>query len=100
MTEIRTSLVDAILIEITRVWGADGLQGSVPEYVWLFDTYGISEEEDVQWQLLFEYQIGEMLDEDLDDEEVMAFVEDDVAVIAFLHGFLGKYRSSVAMYPR
>jgi hypothetical protein len=49
---------------------------------------------------VFEYQIGEMLDEDLDDEEVMAFVEDDAAVIAFLHGLLGKYRSSAAMYPR
>jgi predicted 3-demethylubiquinone-9 3-methyltransferase (glyoxalase superfamily) len=100
MTETRTTLVNAAIVEITRVWGAGGLQGTAPEYAWLFDTYGISEEEDVQWQLVFEYQIDEMLDEDLDDEEVMAFVEDDAAVIAFLHGFLVKYRSSAATYPR
>jgi len=100
MTEIRTTLVDAVLVEITRVWGADGLQGSAPEYVWLFETYGISEEEDVQWQLVFEYQIDDMLDEDLDDEEVMEFVENDAAVMDFLRRFLEKYRSSAATYRR
>jgi hypothetical protein len=97
---MRRSLVNAVLVEITRVWGEEGLQGSAPEYAWLLETYGISEEEDVQWQLVFEYEIDEMLAEDLDDEEVMAFVEDDAAVIAFLNRFLAKYRSSAATFPR
>jgi len=97
---LRQNLVDAVLVEITRVWGEEGLQGNVPEYAWLFDSYGISEEEDVQWQLVFEHEIDEMLDEDLDDKEVMASVEDDARVIAFLHRFLAKYQSSAATFPR
>lgn len=99
MTEVRTTLVDAVLIEVTRVWGKEGLQGNASEYAWLLDTYGISEEEDVQWQLVLEHEIGEMLDEDLDDDEVMVFVEDDVAVIGFLQRFLAKYQSSTASFP-
>jgi len=100
MTDTRTTLVDAVLIEVTRVWGKEGLQGSAPEYAWLLDTYDISEEEDVEWQLVLEHEIGEMLDEDLDDEEVMAFVENDVTVIGFLQRFLAKYQSSTASFPR
>jgi hypothetical protein len=96
---LRQPLVDAVLVEMTRVWGKEGLQGSAFEYAWLFDTYGISEEEDVQWQLVFEHANDEMLDED-DDEEVMALVEDDAAVIGFLHRFLAKYRSSAVTFPR
>lgn len=95
----RQDLIDAVLVEVTRVWGREGLQGSAAEYAWLLDTYDISEEEDVQWQLVFEYAIDEMLDEDLDDEEVMTFVEDDAAVMDFLRRFLSKYRSSAVSFP-
>lgn len=96
----RVELLEAVLEEMQRVWGDEGLGGTVPEYEWLLAHYGITEEEDVQWQLVLQYDTDDLPEEDSEDEEVMAFVEDDKAVLAFLRMFLNKYRSGADTYPR
>ncbi|RDU94565.1 hypothetical protein DWV00_33340 [Trinickia dinghuensis] len=78
----------------TKSWGHDGLAGEPEHYAWLLEQYGISEEEDVQWQLVLEYSMHTLSNEDREDLEVMQFVEDDGQVIPFLEGLLHKYESA------
>ena len=92
----RTELIDAVLEEMNRVWGEDGLGGEQEEYAWLLENYNITEEDDVKWQLILQHCMDDLYDEDLEDEELMLFLEDDHAVIRFLQEFLRKYRSSSA----
>jgi len=96
----RTQLIHAILQEMERVWGPGGLAGEPTEYAWLESHYHISEEEDVQWQLVLEYEIDDLSEEDLEDEEVMQFLEDNFAVVRFLESLLRKYQSSGEVYQR
>src|SRR5437868_5852917 len=96
----RKQLIGAILREMERVWGAEGLGGEAEEYKWLESQYHISEEEDVQWQLVLQYATGHLPEEDLEDEEVMEFLEDNFAVVLFLEALLRKYRSSREPFPR
>jgi len=63
-------------------------------------TYGITEEEDVQWQLILQDDMDDLPEEDLEDEELMTFLADQPAVVAFLEAFLRKYREHSAVYPR
>lgn len=94
----RAELINAVLEEMDRVWGEDGLGGEPDEYAWLLKNYNITEEDDVQWQLILQYSMNDLYDEDLEDEELMTFLEDDQAVIQFLQEFLRKYKSSSASY--
>jgi len=94
----RAELIESILEEMQRVWGDEGFGGSFPEYEWLLTNYGITEEEDVQWQFVLQYDMDDMPEEDWEDEEVMQFVEDDAAVLPFLRILLRKYRSGTATY--
>ena len=59
----RSELIDAVMGEMERVWGEAGFEGTVTEYHWLFAHYGITEEEDVQWQLVLEHNMGELSSE-------------------------------------
>ena len=95
----RAQLIAAIMLEMERVWGPQGFGGEPEEYGWLEWRYQISEEEDVQWQLILEYQLGELREEDLEDDQLMQFLENNFAVVVFLEDLLRKYRSSVAEYP-
>lgn len=83
-----------------RVWGDEGFGGTPPECAWLLANYGITEEEDVQWQLVLQYDMDDLPEEDWEDEEVMTFVENDMAVLPFLRMLLRKYRSGTAIFPR
>ena len=101
---IRSELIESVLAEMKRVWGANGFGGEVEAYAWLKTNFGISEEDDVQWQdVLSDW--GGTLDEDtadLDEDEkkqVEVFLQDDSAVTAFLETLLHRYKSSVATYP-
>jgi len=101
---IRSELIESVLAEMKRVWGANGFGGEVEAYAWLKTNFGISEEDDVQWQdVLSDW--GGTLDEDTADldedekEQVEAFLQDDSAVTAFLETLLHRYKSSVATYP-
>ena len=91
-------LITAIIREMDRVWGKDGLGGSWEEYEWLLTHYGITEEEDVQWQLILEHDMDELSPEDAEDEELMQFLNDEQAVHAFLERLLQKYRSNTITY--
>ena len=101
---IRSELIKSVLAEMDRVWGPDGFGGELEAYGWLQEHFGITEEEDVQWQdVLSDW--GGTLDEDTADldedekEQVEAFLQDDSAVTAFLETLLHRYKSSVATYP-
>lgn len=93
-------LISEIIAEMDYVWGDEGLGGEVAEYEWLLATYGITEEEDVKWQIILEHWMGELREEDESDAELMEFINDDDAVIAFLTNFLEKYQTSSQVYPR
>lgn len=98
MSMTRSELIEAVLKEMDRVWGDEGFGGTALEYEWLRAHYRISEEEDVQWQFVLQYDMDDMPEEDQEDEEVVEFVENESAVMAFLASFLDKYRSGTATY--
>lgn len=118
MTKENEKLVDAVLVEIERVWGGlspverhfMGLppqedqpyfEGGEENYQWLERHSGIIEEEDVMWQLVMEDRFDVLsIDEDEEDEqETMEFLRDDEAVNSFLKEFLQKYKSIKGQYP-
>ena len=99
MRMTKSRIIKEVLKQMTRVWGAgEGLGGTEEEYEWLLANYGISEEEDVRWQLILQDSMDDLPEEDADDPEVRAFVDDEEAVQAFLEAFLARYRSSTAIY--
>ncbi|WP_248806549.1 hypothetical protein [Pseudomonas sp. MWU13-2100] len=99
----RDQLIDAVLAEMERVWGENGFGGETEEYKWLYENYGISEEDDIHWQDVCN-DWGGTLQESLEGlgEEVIAeaieFINDDTRVVKFLEKFLKQYRSSTAVY--
>lgn len=101
---VRSELVESVLAEMARVWGAEGFGGELEAYAWLQERFGISEEDDLQWQDVLSDWAG-TLDEDMADLEeeekkhVKAFLQDDLAVIAFLEMLLQHYKSSDSIYP-
>jgi hypothetical protein len=91
----RDHLIDAVLAEMERVWGEDAFEGTAAQYEWLLSNHGITEEEDVQWQLLLQHEMDDLPDEDREDPEVTEFVENGAAV-EFLVKLLQKYQNSSA----
>lgn len=96
----RAQLIDAIYREMERVWGDENLPAEPEHYEWLEEHYGISEDDDVQWQVILDYEANDMAEEDLEDDELMDFLEDNLGVILFLEGLLRKYESGTAVYRR
>lgn len=101
----RSELIESVIAEMARVWGPDGFGGEFEAYEWLQEHFGISEEEDVQWQDVLSEWTGTFEEdtEDLEEEEkiqAQAFLQDDAAVIAFLETLLRRYQSSDAKYLR
>lgn len=94
----KSQLVEEVLNEMSRVWGGDGFDGTAIEYEWLLRNFNIKEEEDVRWQLILQHESADLPAEELDNEEVMRFLEDDEAVVNFLMVFLSKYKSSAEIY--
>jgi len=91
-------LILAIIAEMERVWGGVcNFHGDNGDYQWLQENYGISEEDDVRWQLFLEYDADDLSEEDREDEELMAFLEDADAVEQFSQSMLARYRSSSAV---
>ncbi|MCL8208070.1 MAG: hypothetical protein K6V97_08385 [Actinomycetia bacterium] len=77
-------------------------QGSDEDYKWLEETFGITEEEDVRWQLIEEdHYYGETTEERETGEpdELRPWLDDDEAVCAFLEDLKRKYESVAATYP-
>jgi hypothetical protein len=96
----RTTLIEAVLVEMDRVWGPEGFGGSFADYDWLLAHYGISEEEDVNWQFVLQHATDDLPDEDAEDAEVMLFLDDDAAVGQFLRELLQKYRNGTAVHGK
>lgn len=90
----RNQLLAAIDAEIDRIWGEDGFDGTSEDYQWIKQNYGISEEDHVLWQLIFEYDEDVLPDEDREDKDLMVFLEDKKAVREFLQDHLQKYLNS------
>ena len=106
--ERKDQLIDTIVAEVERVFGEDpGFEGTSDQYVWLESTYGVSEDDDVKWQLACESTfeidaegIYQPDPENPDDGDVVAFLADEAGLLAFLENLLTKYRSSDATWPR
>lgn len=96
----KNQLIAAIIAEMDRVWGEDGFDGTSDDYQWLQKNYGISEEDDVLWQLILEYDADELSEEDLEDQELMVFLEDKKAVRQFLQRLLESYRNTSTVSPK
>jgi hypothetical protein len=94
----RDHLIEAVVAEMERIWGKTVFDGTAAEYEWLLSSYGITEEEGVQWQLLLQYQMQDLSDEDREDPEVTDFVENKAAAVEFLVTLLRKYQNSSARY--
>ena len=72
----KSELILANIAEVARIWGEDGFDGDAGDYRWLQDNYGIGEMDDVHWQLILEHDAGELSEEDLEDQEPMAFLDE------------------------
>lgn len=94
----KNALIEAISREMIRVWGKGGLHGEPEEYRWLEENYGISEEDDVWWQLTIQHHFGDLPEEDRNDAEVMQFLNDDARVEQFLRNLLQLYQSNIITY--
>jgi hypothetical protein len=90
----KDELILAVAAEVERIFGEDpGFQGDAEQYRWLEATYGVTEGDDVKWQFLLydnPYDPAETIDpldpDDPKDADMVAFVEDDAAITAFLEG--------------
>jgi hypothetical protein len=93
-------LIDGIITEMDRVWGKNGLEGKDEEYKWLFSNYGISEMDDVRWQLILQKSAGDLpKDHDYDEDvEMKNFLDDEAKIHEFLRWLLTQYRSSAKVY--
>jgi len=100
----RSELIESVLAEMNRVWGPRGFGGEPEAYTWLNEHFGISEEDDVQWQDVLSDWAGTFDQDtaDLEEDErsrVKAFLQDDFSVTAFLESLLRRYKSSIETYP-
>ncbi|MDQ0590998.1 hypothetical protein [Variovorax paradoxus] len=99
----RAELIDAIIVEIGRIFGENGFDGDASQYEWLLANYGITEEADVQWQHVCEYERAEIPEDDYEEaelEELYTWLEADSTVLAFLDHMLTQYRALSTVYPR
>lgn len=81
-----------------RVWGDDGFGGSWEEYSWLQAHYGITEVDDVHWQMILQQSMGDLEPEDASDEYYGPFLRDEKAIEEFLNDFLRRYRAGTGVY--
>ncbi|CAN7782508.1 hypothetical protein LJR175_008222 [Variovorax sp. LjRoot175] len=100
----RAELIGLVVTEIDRIFGSGGFDGEPGQYEWLLSNYGVSEFDDVQWQMICEWERGEFgegmdyTEEELAERE--GFLADEPAVIAFLEELLIRYRSGATSFPR
>ena len=98
----RAELIQLIIVEIERIFGEDGFDGDAHQYEWLLVNCSLTEEDDVQWQQICEWERGEFGEGmDYDDVELAereAFLENEATVIAFLERMLTQYRTATTAY--
>lgn len=99
----KDELFDNVLAEMERVWGEPGFGGEFEAYGWLFEHYGITQEDDNTWMDICAQYRGELPEAlaDLTEQEqaeVVALLADDARVADFLKKLLQRYQSSDAVY--
>ena len=94
----RAQLIREVIEQITRVWGPEGFDSDTGGYEWLQTYCGVTEADDVRWQIVVEHSVGDD-QEDWEDEDHV-FLADDKAVSQFLEDMLQKYKNSPSTYPR
>ena len=92
----RRELLDAIYVEIERIFGDEKYPTRPEEQAWLAEKYEISREEHLRYELILDHH-SENLEEEK-DEFSMAFLRNERAVCRFLEGLLGKYRGGSEVY--
>lgn len=100
----RSELIEGILEQMGRVWGPEGMDGSPAEYAWLVAACGVSEEDDLRWQYVFDDDRSVEMSGSLDSEdewvlEMLHFLSDEATVCEFLSRVLGLYKGC-RPYPR
>ena len=121
----KDDLIDAILKELARIWGSKStyaevvssykqriwpwgnLHGDAEQLAWLLAQYGITEDEDARWQFILDDKmvddgvppLEELDPHNLDDQELLLFLNDEQAVYTCLKQLLQKYRSNDVEYP-
>ena len=96
----RSDLIDAILSEMDRVWGAEGFSGAWEEYEWVLEHYGVTEGDDVAWSGILDFDAEELDPDDAANQKWMSFVISDEQVIPFLEQLLKKYQGNTVVVPR
>jgi hypothetical protein len=87
MYVVSDSLMQMIVDELQRIWPGDCFEGADDPYAWLYERYGMTEQDDVKWPCA----LAAWMDEDPDleiadstDREPIAFLSDEEAMQAFL----------------
>ena len=93
----RREVMDGIFEEMQRIFGFEKYPSTTEEHDWLAETYGISMEEHLRYELILDHDSHD-LDEGETDEFSLAFLRNDRAVCRFLEGLLRKYRSGSEVY--
>lgn len=98
---VSDNLMQTIVAELTRIWPGDSFEGTDDQYAWLYEQYGITEQDDVKWQCA----LAEWMDEDSDldladpaDQELMTFLTDERAMQSFLVHLREQYSSGNAVW--
>lgn len=94
----RAHLIKEVTEQMRRIWGPEGLKGESDEYQWIQTSCGITEGDDVRWQIIVEHEEGNNLG-DWDDDD-RTFLIDDEAVVRFLEDLRQKYKSSTSAFRR
>lgn len=96
-------LVDEIGVKIERIFHPDGFDGTIEQYKWLLEHYGVTEEDDVRYILICNYyteDADELDDDQLEDiDDNIKFLDDEESVCDFLTDLLKKYRSNTLIFP-
>jgi hypothetical protein len=92
---VSDSLMQTIVAEVQRVWPGDCFEGANDQYAWLYERYGITEQDDVKWQCALAGWMDE--DPDLDradpaDRELIVFLSDEEVMQSFLVQLRQQYR--------
>lgn len=93
------AVAEDVVSEIARVFPSPvGFEGTQGQYSWLLKNVGVSEEDDVHWQLIFEDMNKLLNDDDRVDEEVLELLCRPDIVFNFLWDIRAKYRACSLVY--
>jgi hypothetical protein len=107
LEQVRPQFVRHIIKRITEIFGESGNDGSDEAYAWLYNMYGITEEEDNRWTDILLDGLGELTADSLSSEgideseqtKILNFVKDEESSVSFLLSLMEKYDRMDGKYP-